>query len=116
MQKVTEITAAIAAGTTTPRAAIEASLAAIAENEPTIGAFEALGDTEMLLAAADEAHGPLAGIAVGIKDIIDTFDLPTCYGSPIYDGHRPAADAPVVALARRQGAAIVGKTVTTEFA
>lgn len=115
MQKVTEIAAAIAAGTMTPRAAIEASLAAIADREPEIGAFEALADAEALLAAAD-ASGPLAGMAFGVKDIIDTFDLPTAYGSPIYAGHRPAADAPVIALARRRGAAIVGKTVTTEFA
>lgn len=116
MQRVTDITAAVAAGTMTPRTALEASFAAIAEMDPGIGAFEAIAEREALLRAAADATGPLAGIALGVKDIIDTFDLPTRYGSPIYDGHRPAADAPIVALARRQGAAVIGKTVTTEFA
>ena len=54
--------------------------------------------------------------AVGVKDIFDTADLPTEYGSPIYRGHRPAADAACVAAARAAGAVILGKTVTTEFA
>ena len=56
------------------------------------------------------------GIPVGVKDIFDTADLPTEYGSPIYQGHRPAADAACVAAARAAGAVILGKTVTTEFA
>ncbi|MCB0186736.1 MAG: hypothetical protein KDE31_20860, partial [Caldilineaceae bacterium] len=60
--------------------------------------------------------GPLHGVPVGIKDIFDTVDMPTCYGSPIYSGHRPAADAATVALLREAGAIILGKTVTTEFA
>src|SRR5258708_27931027 len=60
--------------------------------------------------------GPLDGLAVGIKDVIDTADMPTTYGSPIYAGHRPAADAAVVAMARSRGALIFGKTGTTEFA
>jgi amidase len=53
---------------------------------------------------------------VGVKDIFDTAELPTEYGSPIYKGHRPAADAACVAAARAAGAVILGKTVTTEFA
>ncbi|HEX5997430.1 MAG TPA: amidase, partial [Jiangellales bacterium] len=61
-------------------------------------------------------RGPLHGIPVGVKDIIDTADLPTEYGSPIYTGHRPANDAEVVSRLRAAGAVIVGKTVTTEFA
>jgi Asp-tRNA(Asn)/Glu-tRNA(Gln) amidotransferase A subunit family amidase len=61
-------------------------------------------------------HGPLHGIPVGVKDIIDTADLPTEYGSPIYAGHRPGADAEVVTRLRAAGAVILGKTVTTEFA
>lgn len=63
-----------------------------------------------------EKPGALHGIPIGVKDIFDTFDMPTEYGSPIYAGHRPAADAAVVALARRAGATILGKTVTCEFA
>ncbi len=53
---------------------------------------------------------------IGVKDLIDTVDMPTGYGSPIYEGHRPAADAACVALARAAGAVVLGKTVTTEFA
>jgi len=61
-------------------------------------------------------RGQLHGVPVGIKDIIDTFDMPTEMGSPIYRGHRPPADASCVALLRRAGAIILGKTVTCEFA
>ncbi|TPQ51142.1 amidase, partial [Prosthecomicrobium hirschii] len=57
-----------------------------------------------------------AGLALGVKDIIDTAGMATEMGSPLYAGNRPRADAPVVALARRAGAAVIGKTVTTEFA
>lgn len=60
--------------------------------------------------------GPLHGIPIGFKDIIDTSDLPTRYGSPIYEGFIPEADAACVALSRAAGAVILGKTVTTEFA
>ena len=60
--------------------------------------------------------GVLRGLPIGVKDIVDTDDQPTGYGSPIYAGHRPAADAASVALARTAGAVIMGKTVTTEFA
>lgn len=60
--------------------------------------------------------GPLAGIPVGIKDIIDTSDLPTAYGSPIFENHIPERDAWVVTKLRSAGACIFGKTVTTEFA
>jgi Asp-tRNA(Asn)/Glu-tRNA(Gln) amidotransferase A subunit family amidase len=67
-------------------------------------------------AAAAGAAGPLRGLAVGVKDIVDTADMPTECGSPIYAGWRPKADAPVVALARRAGATVIGKTTTTPFA
>ena len=60
--------------------------------------------------------GHLAGIAIGVKDIFDTADAPTCYGSPIYESYRPRGDAALVSMARSAGATIVGKTVTTEFA
>jgi Asp-tRNA(Asn)/Glu-tRNA(Gln) amidotransferase A subunit family amidase len=59
---------------------------------------------------------PLRGLPVGFKDIFDTADFPTQYGSPIYSGHRPRADATAVALARRAGGIVLGKTVTTEMA
>ncbi len=68
--------------------------------------------------AADHAGRPglLAGLPIGVKDIIDTVDMPTEYGSPIYRGNRPFADAASVALIRMAGGTIMGKTVTTEFA
>lgn len=68
------------------------------------------------LAGADLARHPLAGLPVAVKDIIDTADLPTAYGSPIYAGHRPTADAAVVHRLRAAGAVPFGKTTTTEFA
>src|SRR5574341_2157477 len=65
---------------------------------------------------AGAVRGLLHGVPVGVKDIFDTADMPTEYGSPIYRGHRPASDAACVALLRRAGCVILGKTVTTEFA
>ena len=63
-----------------------------------------------------KADAPLAGIAVAVKDLIDTADMPTTYGSPIYRDHTPPADAWVVARLRKLGAHVLGKSVTTEFA
>ncbi len=63
-----------------------------------------------------EISGVLAGVPVGIKDIIDTSEYPTCHGSPIYKGHQPGFDAASVALIKEAGGIVVGKTVTTEFA
>ena len=60
--------------------------------------------------------GVLKGVPVGVKDVIDTFDMPTQHGSPIYRGNRPFADAACVAMTRMAGGVILGKTVTTEFA
>ena len=60
--------------------------------------------------------GPLHGLPVGVKDIIDTADMPTGYGSPIWRGHRPVRDAACVALVREAGGVVLGKTVTTELA
>jgi Asp-tRNA(Asn)/Glu-tRNA(Gln) amidotransferase A subunit family amidase len=60
--------------------------------------------------------GLLHGVPIGVKDIIDSYDQPTTYGSPIYKTHQPLADAATIALARDAGAILLGKTVTTEFA
>jgi amidase len=78
-------------------------------------------DPEQALAQARDADragrpGLLAGLPIGVKDIIDTVDMPTGHGSPIYQGNRPFADAACVALLRIAGATIMGKSVTTEFA
>src|SRR5687768_1821091 len=66
--------------------------------------------------AAGAPRGPLDGVPLAVKDIFDTADLPTAYGSSIFRGHRPAADAPVVAAVRAAGAVVLGKTGTHEFA
>jgi Asp-tRNA(Asn)/Glu-tRNA(Gln) amidotransferase A subunit family amidase len=104
----------------TAEALAEAYLDHIAAREPTIGAWEYF-DREQALATArqrdrEAPRGPLHGIPIAVKDLIDTADMPTAYGSPIYRGHRPSADASCVALARAAGAVVLGKTVTTEFA
>ena len=112
---------AIAEGRTTSEAVVADCLARIAERDSVVRAWAFL-DPELALAqaracdAAAEPAGPLHGVPVGIKDIFDTVDMPTALGSPIYDGHRPAADAAAVAILRRAGAVILGKTVTAEFA
>jgi Asp-tRNA(Asn)/Glu-tRNA(Gln) amidotransferase A subunit family amidase len=115
-----EAAARIARGELTSVALVQACLDRIAERERTVRAWRHL-DTEQALAQAHAAdrstpRSPLHGVPVGIKDIIDTQDMPTRYGSPIYERHQPAADASCVALLRRAGAVIMGKTVTTEFA
>jgi len=110
----------IAAGRLTAAVVAHACLARIAEREPVVGAWAHLDPDKVLTAARalDLAarRGPLHGVPIGVKDLIDTADLPTEYGSPIYRGHRPGADAAAVALARAAGALVLGKTVTTEFA
>ena len=98
-------------GELSPEAALKQSLDAIAAREKTIGAFASLAQNPRVQTA-----GPLRGIAVGVKDIIDTSELPTEMGSAIYRGHRPRADAPVVMMLKQAGATIIGKTTTTAFA
>jgi Asp-tRNA(Asn)/Glu-tRNA(Gln) amidotransferase A subunit family amidase len=98
---------------------VRSCLARIAEREPRVQAWEILAADAVDQAKRIDAqsHRPLlGGLPVGIKDLIDTADLPTTYGSPIYAGHRPKADAACVAALRAAGAVVVGKTVTTEFA
>src|SRR5215217_3771554 len=99
-------------------AVVDLCAQAIAAREPEIGAFTALNiETARRNAQASGlAHLPLRGLPVGIKDIFDTIDFPTAYGSPIYAGHQRKADAAVVAMARRAGGVGLGKAVTREFA
>jgi Asp-tRNA(Asn)/Glu-tRNA(Gln) amidotransferase A subunit family amidase len=106
------------AGELTPRQVVEMCAEVIAVREGDVGAFVTL-DLEGARRAAEDkrlAASPLRGLPVGFKDIFDTVDLPTKYGSPIYSGHRPAADASAVVLTRQVGGIVVGKTVTTQFA
>jgi len=101
-------------------ALVQDCLARIAEREPQVRAFAHLdAESALALARALDAgpiRGPLHGLPLGMKDVFDTADMPTSYGSPIHAGHRPACDAAIVALSREAGAVLVGKTVTTEFA
>jgi Asp-tRNA(Asn)/Glu-tRNA(Gln) amidotransferase A subunit family amidase len=99
---------------------VRAFLERVDEREPVVRAWTHF-DSDALLAFARELdqgaiRGPLHGFPVGVKDVFDTFDMPTAYGSPIYEGHRPRTDAASVALTRRAGGLVMGKTVTTEFA
>jgi Asp-tRNA(Asn)/Glu-tRNA(Gln) amidotransferase A subunit family amidase len=111
MISLAELQQRIASGDLSADAAIAQSREAIEAHDKTIGAF--VCRTEAPRAAS---AGPLRGIAVGIKDIIDTSDFPTEMGSKIYKGWRPRADAPVVMALKRAGATIIGKTTTTAFA
>jgi len=92
----------------------------IAERDDAVRAWAFIHARQTLAEARELDRMPrksrLHGVPFGIKDIIDTENLPTEYGSPIYSGHRPGADAACVALLRRAGCLILGKTVTTEFA
>lgn len=98
-------------GSLSPEGAIRLARESILAQDEAIGAFASLDH-----AAPVAREGALRGIALGVKDNVDTADLPTEYGSPLYAGWRPRADAPLVALARRAGATVIGKTVTTPFA
>jgi Asp-tRNA(Asn)/Glu-tRNA(Gln) amidotransferase A subunit family amidase len=111
MMSLAELQRRIDSGELSADAAIPRSLESIDARDGSIGAF--VCRNENARAASD---GPLRGIAVGIKDIIDTSDMPTEMGSPIYRGWRPRADAPVVMMLKQAGATIVGKTTTTAFA
>ena len=110
----------IARGELTSEALIASCLERIAAREPDVRAWAWL-DANLALRQAraldrEPPRRPLHGVPVGIKDIFDTADMPTEYGSPIYRGHQPKWDAACVALLRRAGCVILGKTVTTEFA
>ena len=120
----TEAAKAIRDGLITSEELVGACLARIDEVEGTVQAWTHLNANHALEQARvlDErrvqglALGPLHGIPVGIKDIIDTKDFPTENGTPLHAGRQPGHDATVVSLLREAGAVILGKTVTTELA
>ena len=104
----------IAAGRLSGAAVREACLARADAREATLMAMAAF-DPAAVRSAPVRADR-LGGLPVGVKDVLDTADYPSEYNSPIWRGHRPAADAACVAWAREAGAVVFGKTVTTEFA
>ena len=111
----------IAAGEITSEELVSDCLSRIEAHDGTLGAWTYL-DRDYALSqarardAADTATGPLHGVPVGVKDVLDTSDMPTEYGSEIYRGHRPTADSHCVSALRAAGAVILGKTTTTQFA
>ncbi len=115
-----EIAALVARREASAEAVARALVERIEALEPGILAWQHF-DAAQVLAQAQAvdragAQGALAGVPIAVKDLIDTADMPTTYGSPIYAGHRPALDAAVVASLREAGGVVMGKTVTTEFA
>jgi len=111
MISLVELQRRIDSGELSPDAAIARSCDAIDAQDKTIGAFVCRSEKPRAAGA-----GRLRGIAVGIKDIIDTAEFPTEMGSTIYRGWQPRADASVVMMLKQAGATIIGKTTTTAFA
>jgi Asp-tRNA(Asn)/Glu-tRNA(Gln) amidotransferase A subunit family amidase len=121
MQEPSTLTATEAArlirdGRLTPVDLMESCLARIAEREDAVRAFAWFDPAVARHAAAEAGPGRLHGLPIGVKDVLDTAEMPSEYGSPIWRGWRPRADAAPVAWARAAGAVAIGKTVTTEFA
>lgn len=115
-----EAAARIRAGSLTSEALVRACLDRITAREPVVHAW-AWVDPDAALAAAracdvQAPRGPLHGVPVGLKDVIDTADMPTEFGSEAFAGHLPARDAACVTALRAAGAVIMGKLVTAEFA
>jgi len=103
-----------------PSTLMQAYVDRVAELEPTVGAFEAI-NTEAAIQKANALDrqtpkGLLFGLPIGVKDLIDTVDMPTTYGSPIYANHQSVSDAVCIVHTKAEGGLVLGKTVSTEFA
>lgn len=111
----------IGAGEYSAEEFVSRCVSAITEREPVVGAFATI-DAEAAIERARELdrierpRGLLHGVPVAVKDVFDTEDMPTEYNSPLYRGHRPGRDAAVVAILKAEGAIILGKAQTVEFA
>jgi Asp-tRNA(Asn)/Glu-tRNA(Gln) amidotransferase A subunit family amidase len=120
MSTATAIVAQVTAGTLTAESVVRAHLERIAARDDAVRAWAHLDPSAALDAAIAldrrGARGPLTGVPIAVKDLIDTGDMPTAYGSTIYAGHQPADDAAVVAASRAADGLVLGKSVTTEFA
>jgi len=115
-----DIAAAVNRGELSCETVARACLDRIAARETDVHAWSHC-DPDQAIAAAREldrkgASGPLAGVPFGVKDIIDSADMPTEWGTPIHRGRQPERDASCIALSRKAGGLLLGKTVTTEFA
>lgn len=109
------VVAALGDGSVSPAELVDAALAA-AHRHADLGAFVALDEERARRAATAPVHGPLRGVPVAVKDMIDVAGLPTRAGSVATDPARAAADAPIVARLRAAGAIVIGKTTTHELA
>lgn len=108
--------AALRAGKITPAALMEETLDRIDQVNPKVNAIVALQDRKTLLNAAHDApSGPLQGLPIAIKDLLETKGIRTTHGSPIFKDNIPKQDSPLVARLRKAGAVIIGKTNTPEF-
>ncbi len=111
---------AIEGGRTTCEAVVRSCLERVAAREPDVRAWSYIDPAQAIAAAQafdrGGKRGPLGGVPFGAKDIIDTFDMPTEWGTPIHKGRQPERDAACVALSRKAGGVLLGKCVTTEFA
>lgn len=116
----TEIAHMVEAGDTTCEQVTASCLERIEAREPDVDAWMYLDPAKALADAreidASTSGGLVRGVPIGVKDIIDTKDMPTGHGSPIHAENRPDYDAPCVAMCRAEGGLILGKTVTSEFA
>ncbi len=119
--QATDIAAKLASKQLSSQDVVSDCLSRIAEHDQTLKAW-AYVDQEKAMAqarvcdASDGIIGPLHGVPVGVKDVLDTCDMPTEYGSEIYRGYQPKRDSACVAGLRAAGAVILGKTTTTQFA
>ncbi|MEL0113970.1 MAG: amidase family protein, partial [Rickettsiales bacterium] len=115
-----EIARKIEAGETTCEAVTAACLERIAAREPQVEAWiyldrgKAMADARVI--DAGPTGGLVRGVPIGVKDIIDTKDMPTGHGTVIHAQNHPGYDAPCIAQCRAEGGLILGKTVTSEFA
>ena len=114
------IAAEIAAGRLDVETVVRACLDRVAARDPAVRAWSFVDPASVLRQAREldkrPVRGPLHGVPIGVKDMIDTADMPTQHNSPLFQNHRPALDAAAVATLRSAGAIILGKTDTTEFA
>lgn len=117
MMRALDLAEAVEAGDLTPATILELAIEAIEAREAEIKAFAHLDlDRARVLARRNPGTDGLFGLPVGFKDIIDTADMPTEYGSGIYQGHQPRADAPIVVMSVAAQGLVLGKTATTEMA
>lgn len=117
MMRALDLAEAVDAGELSPAGLIELAAEAIGARESAIGAFTTFDlERARIAALRNRGNDGFYGLPLGVKDIIDTADFATEYGSPIYAGHRPKADAAIIGLLERAQGIVLGKTTTTEFA